>query len=201
MKITSGFLAAALVLAASATPAGAADAQAKDGAGTSDKGEVGSQPAAPAEIVDAVGDCVRFVKHHGQVDSDGLKAAGWQFGGKQQQPGQGLMPATTQIILGKGNVILILHLTGISAGCQTIGRVDDMARAGEVRSGILSRFGAKPFKDYKGDDIFKAGMTRQMKPEQLDNILISDADRFTINPIEKGEDKLVTIMMIPRILD
>lgn len=158
-------------------------------------------PASSAEIVSAIGDCVRFVKHHGQVDHDGLKAAGWQFGGKQEQPARGPMPATTQIYLGKGNIIIVLQLTGVSAGCQTIGRVKDIAQAAEVRTGIMQAHGAKLLKEYKGDEAFKSMMVRQVKPEQLDNMLISDADRFTINPIDKGETKLVTIMMIPRILD
>jgi hypothetical protein len=193
-------LLAALALAAPAASGGMSGALAQ-APQTASKSSIGSEPASTEEIVTAVGDCVRFVKHHGQVDTDGLKAAGWQFARKEERPGQGLLPPTVRIILGKGNVILILHLTGISAGCQTIGRLDDMARADEVRSGIAARFGAKPYLEYKGDDLFKAEMARQMKPDQLDNILISDADRFTISPIEKGTDKLVTIMMIPRILD
>ena len=194
---------ALLSLAAAVPAAGqqAAAPAASSDVRTSAQGGIGSVPASSAEILDAVGDCVRFVKHHGQVDHEGIKAAGWKYAGKQEQPGQGLMPASTKIYLGKDNVIMVLHLTGMSAGCQAVGKITDLVQRDEVRSGIASRFGARPFSDYKGDEAFKAGMARQLKPEQLDSIMISDADRFTVMALEKDGARSLSIMMIPRILD
>lgn len=188
--------ATALTLAALALPT-VALAQAPQ---TSEKGGVGSEPASVAEIVNAAGDCFKFVKHHGQIDHDGLKAAGWKFGGKQDVPAGAGMPANTMVILGKDNVILILRHTGLSATCQTIARVDDLARAGEVRAGIGSSLGAKPAKDYKGDEAFKS-MVGRGGANALDNMLISDGARFTVMESQKGDTKIVTMTMVPRILD
>lgn len=165
---------------------------------TSESGGIGSQPAATAEIVAAVGDCFRFVRHHGQVDHDGLKAAGWQFGGKEDVPGGGGMPANTMVLLGKGNVIMILRHTGLSATCQTVAKIDNPARAAEVRSGVAAAMQAKPARDYKGDDAFKAMVERT---SSLDDLLISDAARFTVTSSAKGETRIVSTIVVPRILD
>lgn len=188
--------AAAFGLAALALPA-AALAQAPQ---TSDTGGVGSQPASVAEMVDAAGDCFKFVKHHGQIDHEGLKAAGWKFGGKQEVPAGKGMPANTMVLLGKGNVIMMLRHTGISATCQTIGRVDDLARSADVRTGIAASLGAKPAKDYKGDEAFKSMMARS-GGNLLDNMLISGGARFTVLGTQKDTTTIVSMIMVPRILD
>lgn len=191
-------LTAALCLFALAIPAGEAVAQAPK---TSEQGGIGSQPASVGEIVAAAEDCVKFVKHHGQVDTDGLKKAGWQFGGKEDVKAGAVMPANTMVILGKGNVVMILRHTGLSATCQTFGRVADLALVADVRSGVGAALGAKPAKDYKGDDAFKASMVARMGPKALDDMLISDVARFTVTEIAKGETKIVSMIMVPRILD
>ncbi len=191
-------LTAALCLFALAIPAGEAVAQAPK---TSEQGGIGSQPASVGEIVAAAEDCVKFVKHHGQVDTDGLKKAGWQFGGKEDVKAGAVMPANTMVILGKGNVVMILRHTGLSATCQTFGRVADLALVADVRSGVGAALGAKPAKDYKGDDAFKALMVARTGPKALDDMLISDVARFTVTEIAKGETKIVSMIMVPRILD
>lgn len=167
---------------------------------TSTDGGIGSLPASVNEIVGSVGDCFRFVKHHGQVDHDGFKAAGWQFAGKQDVPGSTAMPANIQVMLGKGNVIMILRLTRLSATCQTVGRIDDAARVGEVRAGIIATQNAKPAAEYKGDDAFKATIART-SPQSLSGLLISDAARFTVFSSDKGDTKIISVIMVPRILD
>lgn len=191
-------LTAALCLFALAIPAGEAVAQAPK---TSEQGGIGSQPASVGEIVAAAEDCVKFVKHHGQVDTDGLKKAGWQFGGKEDVKAGAVMPANTMVILGKGNVVMILRHTGLSATCQTFGRVADLALVADVRSGVGAALGAKPAKEYKGDDAFKALMVARTGPKALDDMLISDVARFTVTEIAKGETKIVSMIMVPRILD
>lgn len=191
-------LTTALCLFALAIPAGKAVAQAPK---TSEQGGIGSQPASVAEIVAATEDCVKFVKHHGQIDNDGLKKAGWQFGGKEDVKAGTGMPANTMVILGKGNVIMILRQTGLAATCQTVGRVADLALAADVRSGIAAALGAKPAKDYKGDDAFKASMVARIGPKALDDMLISDVARFTVAGSAKGETMIVSMIMVPRILD
>jgi len=198
MRLTA--LAAALSLAALAIPSGMAGVAAQ-AVKTSEQGGVGSQPASVAEIVAAAGDCFKFVKHHGQIDSEGLKAAGWQFAGKEDVKGSAEMPANATVYLGKGNVIMILRHTGLSATCQTVSKVDDIARAEEVRTGIGTALGAKPAKDYKGDDQFKAMILSRLGPTALDTMLISDAARFTVIGSSKDGTHVVSTIMVPRILD
>lgn len=191
--MTGRAILAGLTLAALCAPAMA-------GAEVVENGGIGSQPADTAEIVAGAGDCARFVRHHGQVDFNGLKAAGWLFGGKQEVPAGVTGPANTATILGKGNVMLIVRHTGISATCQVTGRVDDLAREGEVRSGIAAALGAKPAKDYKGDDAFKATVGGR-DGKLLDKLLISDEDRITVMSSENGGIKVVSAIVLPRILD
>lgn len=191
-------LTAALSLFVLALPAGGAAAQAP---ASSQQGSIGSQPASVAEMVAATEDCVKFVKHHGQIDSDGLKQAGWQFGGKEDVKAGAAMPANTMVILGKGNVIMILRHTGLAATCQTVGRVSDLALVADVRTGVAAALGAKPAKDYAGDDLFKTSMVARIGPKALDDMLISDVARITVSGTAKGDTKILSTIMIPRILD
>ena len=111
-----------------------------------------------------------------------------------------MMPANMQVMLGKGNVIMILRHTGLSATCQTVARVDSLARADEVRSGISTKLGAKPAEDYKGDEAFKAFIARTA-PGGLENLMISDAARFTVLGKASDASNIVSTIMVPRILD
>jgi hypothetical protein len=162
---------------------------------------IGSQPASTAEILDAVGACNDAVKAHGEIDMPKLAAAGWQTGGRRAVPAKPPMPATTEFIFGKGNVILVISDTGLTASCKPVARVSSDAQEGEVRQGIMSRFGAKRFKDYPGDAAFKASMERMMKPDQLDAILISDTNRFVVHVAQSGDARFLTVIMTPKILD
>ena len=175
-------------------------AEAKEGIKSLSEDTIGSQLASVDEIVGAVGDCFKFVKHHGQVDHDGLKAAGWQFASKKDVPASAAMPANTEVILGRGNVIMILRLSGLAATCQTVARIEDRARVGEVRAGIAQTMKASPAIEYKGDDAFKATIGRS-DPAILANMLISDSARFTVADLSNADTSVVSTIMVPRILD
>lgn len=192
---------AILMLAAAQPSAAAPAAPASDGVKTSETGGVGSVPALSDEILAAIGDCTRAVHQHGKVDWDVLKTAGWQFGGKQTAPARPPMPAIQQVFFGKGNVINIVQSTGISASCQTIATVTDPAASErEVRAGITGTLKAVAAKDYKGDDIFKAGVER-MAPGSLAKTMISDTNRYVVATNSKGGKSSIMIQMTPKITD
>ena len=199
MKLARAISGAALI-ATLAVPlwASSAAAQAPQ---TSENDGVGSQPASVAELADAVGDCEKYVRHHGQVDAAGLKAAGWGFAGKQESKAAAGMPANTAFYFGKGNVVMLVRHTGIAATCQTLGKVDDPARLEEVRRTIVSTTGAKPAKEYSGDDQFKAMLVSRTGPAALDSLLISDVARISVMSSSKDGTAIVTAIVVPRILD
>lgn len=162
---------------------------------------IGSQPASTAEMIDAVGMCIDAVKAHGEVDLPKLAAAGWQSGGRRATPAKPPMPAGTDFIFGKGNVLLIVSHTGITASCKPAARLSGDVQEGEVRDGIMARYGAKRFDDYPGDAPFKASMQRMMKPEQIAAILISDTNRFVVHVGRTGDARFLTVTTSPKILD
>ena len=191
----------ALALCLFAAPALAADAQ--DGIKHSSSGGIGSQPATIPEILDAVGDCVAAVHQHGKVDFDKLKAAGWQFAGKQagNVAAGGASIPTTQLYFGKDNVIQLIQMTGVSASCQTIAMVTDgIGSEAAVRSGLTARFGAVSASDYKGDEAFKASVER-LAPGSLAHSMINDTNRFAVLGITKNGKSIVNVTMTPKITD
>ena len=191
---------ALLALAMSAVPAAAAEPQALK---TTASGGIGSQPAAVSEILNAVADCAAAVQQHGKVDFDKLKAAGWQFAGKQAgniAAGGASIP-TTQLYFGKENVIQLIQMTGVSASCQTIALVTDgEASEAGVRSGLTERFGAVAASDYKGDEAFKATVEK-LTPGSLAHTMINDTNRFGVVRISKNGKSIINVTMTPKITD
>lgn len=189
-----------LALALTAVPAAAADPQ---GVQTSASGGVGSEPATVPEIINAVADCAAAVHQHGKVDFDKLKAAGWQYAGKQagSVTAGSASISTTQVFFGKENVIQLIQLTGFSASCQTIAMVTDgEAAEGSVRAGLTERFGAVAASEYKGDDAFKASIEK-LTPGSLAHTMINDTNRFGVISMSKNGKSIVNITMTPKITD
>lgn len=192
-------IAALLMVAAQAAPAKAPPSV--DGVQTTDKGGVGSIPAASREILDAIGDCSRAVHQRGKVDWDLLKTAGWKFGGRKTTPAKPPMPELQMVYLGKGNVINVVQLTGFAASCRTIAMVTDMVEVErEVRAGITGRFKAVSAKAYAGDTEFKAAMSR-LSDKSLDKMMISDTNRYVFETNSKGGKSSVSILMTPKATD
>jgi hypothetical protein len=154
-------------------------------------------PSETAAILRGVRACANGVVAHDFFPKK-FAADGWVPAGRKEVVMGGVPVQRLLYVRSAGGVLdsVLISRAG-SVTCSTTARVASAAQVSEIREAVRSEFRAQSFAAYKGEEAFKAYISRTF-PGREGDFLFSPGRTFSIEFMAGAGDPRVTIVVMPR---